>query len=192
EPVPQGMFVQWADPVNTEPVFYRLYRASGTQIPSVEGLTPVIPEIPAEYMADGIVDPNPSTTEPCYVITAVDGVGNESSPSNSDYHNVGLLPVSSLHVIQQDDQAPLISWTHPSPHSIAIYDIYLGAEEALEKLNQGLLTAQSYTDTGYAGDERRYTVIALDANLQESLGRSITLPKLSISQPVTLSGVEGQ
>ena len=34
----------------------------------------------------------------------------------------------------------------------------------------------SYTDAGYAGDERVYTVSAVDGNGIESLGRSITLP----------------
>ena len=41
------------------------------------------------------------------------------------------------------------------------------------------MSEPSYTDTGYSGDERRYTVLAVDSEGHESLGRSITLPKLN-------------
>ncbi|MDY0091212.1 MAG: hypothetical protein RBT80_00760 [Candidatus Vecturithrix sp.] len=110
-------------------------------------------------------------------MTAVDEVGNESQPSNSAYHNVGLLPVATLRIVQEDDNDPVVSWSHSSPQSLR-YDLYLGADDALEQMNQESLTLQSYTDTGYTGDERRYTVVAVDANLQRSSGRSLTLPIL--------------
>jgi len=177
-PVPQGIYVQWADPLNLEPVSYRLYRASGTAITSVAGLTPVIPNVPAQYLATGVVDPNPSPTTPCYALTAVDDLGNKSAPSNSAYYNVGLLPVSDLLVRQQDQQAPVVSWNHPSAGSVAGYDMYLGAAGQEVKLNPARLTDRAYTDTGYAGDERRYTVIAVDANSVPSMGHSITFPVL--------------
>ena len=44
------------------------------------------------------------------------------------------------------------------------------------QLNSALLTATAYIDVGYSRDERRYTLVAVDANGIESLGRSITLP----------------
>ena len=56
---------------------------------------------------------------------------------------------------------------------MAGYDIYLGPEGQSVKLNQSLLTGLSYTDTGYAQDERRYTVIAVDQSQVESLGHSM-------------------
>ena len=45
------------------------------------------------------------------------------------------------------------------------YDIYVGPEGSETKLNASLLTTESYTDTGYAGDDRRYAALALFAPL---------------------------
>ncbi|HUT69838.1 MAG TPA: Calx-beta domain-containing protein [Desulfatiglandales bacterium] len=171
ELVPQGIMATWQAPPYTEPIAYSLYRADLPEITSVEGLTPLATGISQTT----VIDPTPSPTDHCYVVTAVDEAGNESAPSNSLYLNFDLLPVSSLHVVQQDNDSPVVSWTHPGG-SIAGYDIYLGPDESRVKLNDILLTALSYTDTGYAGDERRYTVIAVDEYAQESLPRSITLP----------------
>ena len=42
--------------------------------------------------------------------------------------------------------------------------------------NVDLLAEQSYTDVGWAGDARQYTIVAVDTNEVESLGRSIALP----------------
>jgi hypothetical protein len=41
------------------------------------------------------------------------------------------------------------------------------------------MTAESFTDYGYAGEGRSYTVIAVDTNAVESMGRFVTLPKVS-------------
>ena len=99
--------------------------------------------------------------------------GNESPPSISAYLNFTLLPVASLKVVQNGMKPPVISWTHPGG-DIAGYTLSLGSV----KLNQALLTARSFTDTGYTEDERSYTVTAVDSNGIESPGRSITLPLL--------------
>ncbi|MCK4963093.1 MAG: hypothetical protein KAS19_11430, partial [Anaerolineales bacterium] len=107
----------------------------------------------------------------------MDEAGNGSALSNSSYLDFDLLPVSSLHVVQADTGSPVVSWTHPGG-AIDGYDIYLGLEGGEVKLNSELLTELTYTDTGYAGDERRYTVIAVNPDNVESLGRSITLPLL--------------
>ena len=120
------------------------------------------------------------------MVTAVDGAGNESAPSNSVYLNFELLPVASLSVVKIDQADPVVSWSHSSS-SIAGYDIYLGPEGSATKLNPSLLTATTYTDSGYDGNERRYTVVALDAFDVESLGRSILLPMVSADLPVGAS-----
>ena len=175
EAVPQGISLQWEDAINVEPVTYRLYRAAGTEILSVDGLAPIIPEIPVDYLDSGVVDPNPSSDEPCYVVTAVDEIGNESLPSNSAYHNVGLLPVTDLRVRQEDEEPPVVSWDHPSKHSLAGYTL---------EIDQGRLTTpvfpeQSYTDTGYTpGSDRFYSIMAVDVNDVSSQGHDITLPSL--------------
>ena len=86
----------------------------------------------------------------------LDQAGNVSQPSNSFYLNFDLLPVSSLEVLQQETDPPVVSWTHPGG-SISGYDIYVGEEGEEVKLNPSLLTDLTYTDTGYVGDQRRYT-----------------------------------
>jgi len=172
--VGQGIKAEWEAPPYTEPVAYSLYRADLTEIISVQGLEPVVTDIP-ETTA---VDSQPSHTEHCYVVTAVDSAGNESAPSNSFYLDFALLPVPSLKVLQTDDDSPIVSWTQPGG-SIAGYNLYLGPEDQMLKVNETLLTDLSYTDTGYTGDERRYIVVAVDENGEESPGRSITLPQVS-------------
>ena len=65
---------------------------------------------------------------------------------------------------------------------MAGYDIHLGPEGQTIKLNLSLLSELTYTDTGYAQDERRYTVIAVDQSQVESIGRSITMPVLKATK----------
>ena len=125
-----------------------------------------------------VVDPTPSPDAHCYTVTAVDAVGNESPPSNSYYLNFQLLPVSAITVEQQEDDAPRVTWTHPGG-DIAGYDIYLGSRKDGLRLNTALLASHTYVDSGYAGDERLYTIVARDTNEVESPGRSIRLPKLT-------------
>ena len=166
-----GIKADWQAPAVSEPVTYSLYRANLAEITSVEGRTPILSGIAATTALDS----QPSPTEHCYVACAVDGAGNVSAPSNSFYLNFGLLPVSSVTVIQQETSAPSLSWTHSSG-AIAGYNLFLGPDAKRVKLNQVLLTTPAYTDTGYAGDERHYTVSAVDGNGEESVGRSVTLP----------------
>ncbi|MEW5801617.1 MAG: Ig-like domain-containing protein [bacterium] len=168
-----GIKAVWEAPADTEQVTYSLYRSSLPEITSVEGLTPLIKKIPGTI----VIDPHPSLTEHSYVVTAVDSVGNESAPSNSFYLNFQLLPVPSLQIVQSEHNSPIVSWTAPGG-SITGYNLYLGPEGAKVKMNQNLLTGLVYIDTGYAEDTRRYTVTAVDASGQESIGRSLTLPLL--------------
>jgi RHS repeat-associated protein len=171
--VPQGIMVEWEAPPGTEPITYSLYRGPYLEITSVEGLDPLAEGIDQTL----VIDPKPSATEHCYVVTAVDEAGNESSPSNSGYLNARLLPVSTLKVVQQDTSPPVITWTHPGG-DIAGYDIYLGSGASRMKLNTQLLQGLSFTDTGYDGEEREYTVVVKDAQGEESLERSILLPHI--------------
>ena len=172
ELVANGIKVTWQPPPYTEDITYALYR-SDQEIFSIDGLAPLAADIGQTL----VVDPTPSLSDHWYTVTAVDAAGNESAPSHAAYLNIQLLPVSGITVVQADDQPPAVSWTHPGG-DIAGYDIYLGPDSAPVKLNPDLLTGQAYTDTGHSGDERRYTIVARDNNLVESLGRSLTLPVL--------------
>ncbi len=174
----RGIQAAWDAPADTEQITCSLYRAA-SEIISVEGLTPVRTGI--EDTA--AIDTKPSETLPYYVVTAVDQAGNESDPCYPPaYLNVDLLPVNDLTVTRTNNEHPVITWTH-SGASINGYHIYLGPEGSLTRLNTGLLEDKSYTDTGYDGSDRRYTVEAVDTYAVPSLGRSITLPKLKASLP---------
>jgi RHS repeat-associated protein len=171
--VPQGILAEWQAAPYTEPVTYSIYRAAGLEITSVEGLTPLAKGIGQLFA----IDPKPSLTEHCYVVTAVDAAGNVSRPSSSEYLNIKLLPVSSLKVVQQDTGPPVVSWTHPGG-DIAGYDIYVGAGDSRVKLNNELLKGFSFTDTGYDGGARTYTLVVQDLQGEKSLERSILLPEI--------------
>ncbi|MFZ2633559.1 MAG: fibronectin type III domain-containing protein, partial [Desulfosalsimonadaceae bacterium] len=178
ELVPQGIHAAWETPSYNESVTYSLYRSSAATITSIDGLTSLIHGIPQNTKE--AIDPAPSKMDHSYVVTAVDEAGNESEPSNSFYLNFSLLPVSSLTLVQAGNNLPLVSWSHPDAGgSIAGYDVYLGAGDNKVKLNPSLLTGTTFTDAGYAQDERVYSVVAVDTNNMESLPRSITLPKVS-------------
>jgi hypothetical protein len=154
---------------------YNLYRSSATSITSTAGLTPIMTGIKQL----GAIDSSPSQAAHAYAATAVDAAGNESPLSNSGYLNFALLPVSSITITQTDTALPLVSWTHSNPGGIAGYDVYLGSSTTGTKLNLTPLTVTSYIDTGYAGDERPYTIVAFDSN-NVKISRSLTLPKLGI------------
>ena len=178
ELVANGIKCEWQPPVYTEPVTYILYRATVSEITSVEGLAPLAAGIEQTL----VVDPHPSPTAHCYTVTAVDAAGNQSPPAVSAYLNFQLLPVSGITVVQADAEAPIVTWTHPGG-SIAGYDIYLGTQADGVKLNVDLLAEQSYTDVGWAGDARQYTIVTVDTNQVESLGRSIALPLVEATFP---------
>ena len=77
---------------------------------------------------------------------------------------------------------PRFFWTHTGS-SIAGYNIYLGAEDNTTLLNSELLTQTAYTDSGYDGNDRTYTVVAVDDNDTDSLGRTLVLPALGAELP---------
>ncbi|MFH1147589.1 MAG: right-handed parallel beta-helix repeat-containing protein [Pseudomonadota bacterium] len=173
----KGIAAQWEAPLYTERVSYSLYRSSLLEITSLSGMTPVI----AGIEDTAALDAYPSHTDHSYVVTAVDDAGNESPPSNSFYLNFELLPVSTLQVVREENNPPVISWTHPGSTGVIAYDLYIGPESDLRRVNQAPTARMSHTDTTYVEGDRRYTVVAVDANSKESPARSITLPSIQAS-----------
>ncbi|MGA9476308.1 MAG: CARDB domain-containing protein, partial [Desulfobacterales bacterium] len=96
ELVANGIKCEWQPPVYTEPVTYILYRATVSEITSVEGFTPLAAGIEQTL----VVDPHPSPAAHCYTVTALDAAGNQSPPAASAYLNFQLLPVSGITVVQ--------------------------------------------------------------------------------------------
>jgi len=168
-----GVFARWQPPQGVnETITYGLVRAATGPIGAVDGIAPFREKIPTTQ----VVDPSPTPAEAFYAVYAEDSVGNRSQPSNTEYLNAQLLPVQDLTVVQQDDSAPVLTWTQPSPSATG-YDVYLGPDENSLKLNpSGPLTSRTFTDAGYSGDDRLYTIFTLDATGHRSLGRSIVLP----------------
>ncbi len=171
--ISQGIKATWEPPPGlTETVKYRVYRAAPG---------PANAELAAQDVPDLLaVDPSPASAKPYYYATAVDEAGNESPRSNLVYQNIQLFPVRTLAIVQIDASAPRVSWSQVSGN-IAGYDIYQGADAERTKLNPGgLIAGTEFSDTAYnGGSDRRYTVVTVDNNQVESLGRSLNLPRLS-------------
>ncbi len=172
----RGIFARW-EPSQNEPVTYSLYRADAAEIHSVSGLTPILRGI-GEAAA---LDPHPSASDHCYAVTAVDAAGNESPPSPSVYLNFGLLPVSALKVVQGGGGPPVLSWTPPTFLGVSGYRVRVAAGGETASLTTSLLTEATFTDTGFSGDERTYTVWAVDGSGVQGPARSITLPALHMA-----------
>ncbi|HHV48522.1 MAG TPA: hypothetical protein GXX56_06090 [Rhodocyclaceae bacterium] len=169
----QGIYASWQPPLASTVDYYNLYRAGGTAITGIEGLTPLKTRIktPQTY------DTNPSPTQGAYVVTAVDAAGNESAISNSAYLNASLLPVRNLKVEQIGNSLPVLTWAAPNG-AVSGYLVYVGPDSAKVKLTASPITGTSLTDTGYTAGERRYTVASVDANGVE-MPRTLLLPSVT-------------
>ena len=173
----QGIHAVWEAPPLTETITYSLYRSNQNEILTVDGLTPLAAGIDQLE----VIDPHPSSTEHCYAVTAVDQAGNESAPSNDFYLNFQLLPISSVTVEQVDNEFPVLNWTHSHfGSSIDHFDVFFINSGTPYQLNAVSLYGLSYTDTGYSGDERQYSIVSFDTSNNESVGRQVTLPSLGV------------
>ncbi|MEX1067165.1 MAG: Ig-like domain-containing protein, partial [Aquisalimonadaceae bacterium] len=173
--LPQGMRLSWAHVHDGElPVTFNVYRSQGLQVPTVDGLEPLLTGVQELHALDAA----PSENAYAYAVSAVDAAGNESALSASAFLNPGLLPVGTFEVLQDRDAKPELTWIHVS-QSLDGFDLYLGADAAGHRLGGGRIAGTRYVDGGYADDERLYTIIAVDGNGLESLPRSLLLPAIS-------------
>ena len=171
--ISQGIKATWEAPVGlAEAVKCRLYRAAAG-IVNAELAAQDVPDLLA-------LDPYPTSAKPYYYVTAADDAGNESPRSNAVYQNVQLLPVRTLAIRQVDTNPPFVFWSQVSGN-IAGYDIYQGEDASRTKLNSGgLIAGTDFSDTAFGGSsDRRYTVVTVDNNQAQSLGRSLTLPRIT-------------
>jgi RHS repeat-associated protein len=169
----EGMRAAWEPSPGSEPVTYSLYRAGETEILSPIKLEPILSGIAGATA----VDSRPSAAAPCYAVSAVDGAGNVSPLSPFSCPHIALLPVSSLHVRQEEDTPPLLTWSYPvdgGESRVTAYKVTVNASE------ERVVDVPSMVDAAYAGNARHYTVTAIDERGGESPGRSVTLPPLSV------------
>jgi hypothetical protein len=166
----QGVVATWQPPVGSAPASYRLYRASTATITSVEGLTPIKTGVKATQA----IDAAPSQSEHAYAVTAIDAAGNESALSGSVYLDFSLLPVRTLQVAVTGTELPVLEWTANGQGANG-YDVFVGEGESRIKLTPEPIAATTFTDTGYTGGERRYTVEAVGDN-DVRMARSLVLP----------------
>jgi len=173
----QGIAAQWlpSPSAGSEPVTYSLYRGSDNPITSTAG---------QNLLAEGfsailVTDPNPSTGEPSYVVTAKDSVGNESPISNSAFLNAGLLPVQDLTIFRSGTQPPSVSWS-PADISVNGYRVFknINGNRTLVQFSP----STSFTDTTHAGGEETYDVVVVDTFNAESLPHELTLPDITFAR----------
>ncbi|AZN35463.1 PKD domain-containing protein [Iodobacter ciconiae] len=169
----QGIYAAWQPPLSSTVDYYNLYRANGTTISNIEGLTPIKVRIKSAQ----IYDTSPSPKQGAYVVTAVDAAGNESAISNSAYLNASLLPVRDVQIEQLDSNLPVISWTVPNGN-VSGYLVYVGPDASKSRLSPNPVTSTRITDTGFTSGERRYTIASIDANGVE-MPRTVLLPSIS-------------
>ncbi|CAB1059836.1 hypothetical protein D1BOALGB6SA_4601, partial [Olavius sp. associated proteobacterium Delta 1] len=171
--ISQGIRANWTASATADPVSYAFYRAATDSTPVADAVL-----VQDGFAQTSWIDFNPSGSQHYYMVTAIDEVGNESVPCPPAYLDFALLPVSGITVVQDNFSLPVVTWTHPEAGSVDGYDLYLGAVQDGAKLNSNLLTSSTFTDVGYAGDARTYTLVAVSDN-NDSLPRSLTLPQIS-------------
>ncbi|MEK8015516.1 MAG: hypothetical protein VSS75_001525, partial [Candidatus Parabeggiatoa sp.] len=131
----------WQAPTGYEKVSYQVYREA-SEIQSLDGLTP----LKTDLQELGVIDGKPDKTQPYYTVIAVDAAGNQSALSETAYLNIDLLPVNTLEVVQDGNNPPVVSWSHPASAELSGFDLYLGPETERVKVNDTPLSSTSYTD----------------------------------------------
>jgi hypothetical protein len=167
-----GAAATWQMPLGEVPASYRLYR----DLAPIAGTTGVLPVVSA-IAALAATDTRPASDAHYYAVTALDGAGNESAPSESVYLPFDLLPVAELLVRTVDGAAPELDWTPPSG-DLAGFNVYVTKGGETLKVNAAPLPEPAYTDPGYDGGPTEYRVTAVDDRGAESLPRTATLPRI--------------
>lgn len=151
------------------PASYRLYRAADS-FADLTGLAPV-----ATAATNSATDPAPDSSRRFYAVTALDSLGNESSPTPAQKITFPVAPVANLFLIIVDDGKPSLSWSSGEANVQGFYIYRNGA-----RINQTPTTSTSYSDGYYAGGVITYGVSAVSSLGTESPVKEVSLPRLSV------------
>jgi large repetitive protein len=161
--------LDWADNAETDVVGYNVYRSTSPDSGYARVNSALVPTSP--YLDSGLNN----GTKYYYVVTAVDGSGNESNPAgpaNATPVNLAPAAPSGLTAIAGDGQVTL-DWTDATEPDVVGYKVYRssgGGDYTLVTLQP--VTTSQYLDTGLAnGTEYTYYVTAVDKTW-ESAGSS--------------------
>ncbi|RKZ43578.1 MAG: hypothetical protein DRR00_29500, partial [Candidatus Parabeggiatoa sp. nov. 3] len=130
-----GIRATWQAPSGYDKITYQVYREA-TEIQERNGLTPFKTDINEL----GFIDGKPDKSQPYYTVIAVDAAGNQSALSETAYLNIDLLPVNTLEVVQDGNNPPVVTWSHPASAELSGFDIYIGPETERVKVNDTLLS----------------------------------------------------
>jgi hypothetical protein len=173
-----GVVAEWDEIVRDLPgdadAYYRLYRSEVDPLLDVSGLTPIRDLIGQAHELDG----QPSPTRRTYAVVSRDRAGNQSEASNSVYLNAQLLPVASLTITREGEDAPIISWSHPGSTIFGFHLDSIIDGQSFRLLANAQRDLTSYSDTAYDGGERSYQVIAIDDQAAEALPRRLLMPAI--------------
>lgn len=168
-----GVKATWqAAATSDAPASYRLYRAAAP-ITGVAGLTAVAS---AEVLE--AIDGSPSTGQRHYAVTALDALGNESSPSASVEIDFPVAPVKNLVLTQLESGKPQLTW-QAADSGVTGYWIYRNGQ----KVNADPTPGTFYIDGYYASGTVTYGIAAIDLYGDESPIREVVLPELDIALP---------
>ncbi len=182
-----GVVLRWTPPAGEatlQGLTYRVYRVDTPrgQPVNLTGVTPLrddVPDSPA-------LDTAPSTSAFTYVVTAVDAAGNESTPTDPQYVNADLLPVSALSVALDETGPATIAFTSGGG-AITGFAVAVDGVE-LPDLLPAAVGVSTFVDDTYPAErsdapiERTYAVTAVDTNDARSLPHEIVLPALSVTR----------
>lgn len=164
-----GMTAAWTAPSGETPASYRLYR-SNAEIVSTTGLNPV-----AGSTGLSATDPAPTSSARTYAVTALDALGNESSPSASMELAFPVAPAKDLVLSRIDNGKPTLTWS-ASEANLQGYHIYRNGS----RITQSPTPTASYTDNYYSGGAVTYGVSQVDSLGNESPVKEVALPEINI------------
>jgi hypothetical protein len=111
-----------------------------------------------------------------YVIASADALGNEN-PSAPAPFSILVGAVVDLLVTVDYGAPPRLTWQSTDPSAVG-FNVYRGGM----KLNQSLITANSFLDGSFAGDTRTdYAVTALNVSGEESPARTVAVFPIALS-----------